>query len=56
MLFGREQFSVPTEMGGETIDKIYAKELIPVPLEEYEKLSEDEKKLHKPYPFNQRTY
>ena len=56
MLFGREQFTVPTEMGGELIDKIYAKELIPTPIEEYEKLSDDEKKLRKPYPFNQRTY
>ena len=56
MLFGREQFTIPTEMGGETIDKVYAKELIPTPIEEYEKLSEDEKKLHKPYPFDQRTY
>ena len=56
MLFGREQFTVPTEMGGETIDKVYAKELIPTPVEEYEKLPEDEKKLHKPYPFDQRTY
>ena len=56
MLFGREQFTVPTEMGGETIDKVYAKELIPTPIEEYEKLPEDEKKLHKPYPFDQRTY
>ncbi len=56
MLFGREQFTVPAEMGGEVIDKVYAKELIPTPIEEYEKLPEDEKKLHKPYPFDQRTY
>ena len=56
MLFGREQFTIPTEMDGETIDKVYAKELIPTPIEEFEKLSEEEKKLHKPYPFCQRTY
>ena len=56
MLFGREQFTVKTEMGGEVIDKLYAKELVPTPIEEFEKLPEDEKKLRKPYPFNQRTY
>ncbi len=56
MLFGREQFTIATEMNGEVIDKVYAKELIPVPLEEFEQLSEGEKKLHKPYPFCQRTY
>ena len=56
MLFGREQFTVPAEMGGEVIDKVYAKELIPTPIEEYEKLPEGEKKLRKPYPFDQRTY
>lgn len=56
MLFGREQFAVKTEMGGEVIDKLYAKELVPTPIEEFEKLPEDEKKLRKPYPFNQRTY
>ena len=56
MLFGREQFTVPAEMGGEVIGKVYAKELIPTPIEEYEKLPEDEKKLRKPYPFDQRTY
>lgn len=36
--------------------KLYAKELVPTPIEEFEKLPEDEKKLRKPYPFNQRTY
>lgn len=56
MLFGREQFAVKTEMSGEVIDKLYAKELVPTPIEEFEKLPEDEKKLRKPYPFNQRTY
>lgn len=56
MLFGREQFAVKTEMGGEVIDKLYAKELVPTPIEEFEKLPEDEKKLRKPYPSNQRTY
>ncbi|MGI6217736.1 MAG: CocE/NonD family hydrolase [Coriobacteriales bacterium] len=56
MLFGREQFTVPTEMNGETIEKVYAKELKPTPIEEFEKLPEDEKKLCKPYTFNQRTY
>ena len=56
MLFGREQFTITTEMNGEIIDKIYAKELIPTPIEEFEKLSDEEKKLHKPYPFCQRTY
>ena len=56
MLFGREQFTITTEMDGEVIDKLYAKELIPTPIEEFEKLPEDQKKLHKPYPFEQRTY
>lgn len=56
MLFGREQFAVKTEMGGEVIDKLYAKELVPTPIEEFEELPEDEKKIRKPYPFNQRTY
>ena len=56
MLFGREQFTVKTELGGEVIDKLYAKELVPTPIGEFEKLPEDEKKLRKPYPFNQRTY
>lgn len=56
MLFGREQFTVKTEMGGEVIDKLYAKELVPAPIGEFEELPEDEKKIRKPYPFNQRTY
>ena len=56
MLFGREQFTVKTEMGGEVIDKLYAKELVPAPIGEFEKLPEDEKKPRKSYPFNQRTY
>ncbi len=56
MPFGREQFIVEKEMNGEVIEKVYAKELIPTPIEEFEKLSDDEKKLHKPYPFSQRTY
>lgn len=56
MLFGREQFTVTTEMDGEIIDKLYAKELIPLPMKEFQKLSEEEKKLHKPYPFCQRSY
>ena len=47
MLFGREQFTVKTEMGGEVIDKLYAKELVPAPIREFEKLPEDEKKLRK---------
>lgn len=38
MLFGREQFTVKTEMGGEVIDKLYAKELVPAPIGEFEKL------------------
>ena len=45
MLFGREQFTITTEMDGEVIDKLYAKELIPTPIEEFEKLPEDQKKL-----------
>lgn len=49
MLFGREQFAVKTEMGGEVIGKLYAKELVPTPIEEFEKLPEDEKKLRKAY-------
>lgn len=56
MPFGREQFIVEKEMNGEVIEKIYAKELIPTPIEEFEKLSDEEKMLHKPYAFNQRTY
>lgn len=56
MLFGREQFTVATEMNGEMIDKLYAKELIPTPIAEFESLSDEEKKLHKPYPFDPHTY
>ena len=56
MPFGREQFIVEKEMNGEVIEKVYAKELIPTPIEEFEKLSDEEKMLHKPYAFNQRTY
>ena len=56
MPFGREQFIVEKEMNGEVIEKIYAKELIPTPIEEFEKLPDEEKMLHKPYAFNQRTY
>lgn len=52
----RERFVVPTEMGGETIGKVYAKELKPVPMDEYRRLPEDERRLCKPYPFDQRTY
>jgi hypothetical protein len=56
MPFGREQFVVEKEMNGEVIEKVYAKELIPTPIEEYALLSDEEKMLHKPYAFNQRTY
>ena len=50
MLFGREQFAVKTEMGGEVIGKLYAKELVPTPIEEFEKLPEDEKSSASPTP------
>ena len=56
MPFGREQFTVKKEIDGEKIEQIYAKELIPTPIEEFEQMSEEEKALHKPYSFNQRTY
>lgn len=56
MLFGREQFTMEKEMDGQLIEKVYAVELKPVPPEEYEMLSEEEKRVCKPYPFNQRTY
>ena len=56
MPFGREQFIIEKEINGETIEKIYAKKLIPTPIEEFEQLPEEEKMLHKPYPFSQRTY
>lgn len=56
MLMGREQFTVSTEMGGEVIEKVYAKELKPVTMAEFQALPEDEKRLCKPYPFEQRTY
>lgn len=43
-------------MNGEMIDKLYAKELIPIPIAEFESLSDEEKKLHKPYPFDPHTH
>ncbi len=56
MPFGREQFTIDTEMDGEVIGKVYAKELLPVPLEEFEKMGEDKRALCKPYTFNQSIY
>ncbi|MGI6034042.1 MAG: CocE/NonD family hydrolase [Coriobacteriales bacterium] len=56
MIEGREEFTITTNMDGESIDKLYTKELIPTPPEEFEKLSDEEKKLHKPYPFDPHTY
>jgi predicted acyl esterase len=44
------------EMAGEQIEKIYSKELKPMPFEEWEKLPEGEKFKAKPYSFNQRSY
>lgn len=56
MVPGRELYVVEKEFFGEKIDQIYGQELRPVKFEEFEKLSEDEKKLARPYPFEQRTY
>lgn len=50
MLFGREQFAVKTEMGGEVIDKLYAKELVPTPIEEFEKLPRGREKAPQALP------
>ena len=56
MPFGREQFTIETDINGEVINKIYAVELKPVPMEEFQKLTEEEQKLCKPYPFNPHIY
>ncbi len=56
MIEGREEFEIKTDMDGEVIDKLYTKELIPIKPEEFDKLSDKEKKLHKPYPFDPHTY
>ena len=52
----RERFTLETTIKGERIERIYQKELRPVPLEEWEVLSDEEKQLAKPCAFNQRTY
>lgn len=56
MPFGREQFTIETDINGEVINKIYAVELKPVPMEEFQKLTEEEQRLCKPYPFNPHIY
>lgn len=56
MLFERPQFTIETEMGNETIEKVYAQELRPVTIEEYQTMGEEEQKVCKPYPFNPHTY
>lgn len=52
----RERFTLETTIRGEEIERIYQKELRPVPPEEWEALSDEEKQLAKPYAFDQRTY
>jgi predicted acyl esterase len=52
----REQFTREVELRGETITRIYAKELKPVTLQEWQAMSPEQQQLAKPYPFNQRTY
>ncbi len=52
----RERFTLETTIRGEEIERIYQKELRPVPPEEWEVLSDEEKQLAKPYAFDQRTY
>lgn len=56
MVPGRELYVVEKEYFGEKIECVYGQELKPLQLHEFEALSEDEKKLARPYPFNQRTY
>jgi len=52
----REQFTIPTEMNGEVIDKIYAKQRKPVSFEEFLALPDDRKFSHCPYTLDSRTY
>lgn len=52
----RERTSILTTIDGEEIERIYSKELLPVPFAEWEQLSEEERMLCKPYAFDQRTY
>lgn len=53
---GRPQFTMEKSYNGETYEQIYAQELKPVSMEEFEAMSDEERKLAKPYPFNPRTY
>lgn len=52
----RNQTVVEKTINGETYEQIYTQMLKPVPMDEWEKLPEDEKALAKPYPFNPHTY
>ena len=52
----REQTMVKKTLDGQTYDQIYMQMLKPVPFEEWQQMSEEEKAQAKPYPFNPRVY
>lgn len=52
----REQTMVKKTLDGQTYDQIYMQMLKPVPFEEWQQMSGEEKAQAKPYPFNPRVY
>lgn len=52
----RDEIVIEKTLNGETYEQIYMQMLKPVPMEEYQQMSEEEKALAKPYPFDPHTY
>ncbi len=52
----REMKVVEKTLNGETYEQVYMQMLKPVPMEEWQKMSDEEKELAKPYPFDPHTY
>ena len=52
----RKQTIVEKTLNGETYEQVYMQLRKPVPYEEWEKMSDTDKMLNKPYVFNPRTY
>lgn len=52
----RDEIVIEKTINGETYEQIYMQMLKPVPMEEYQQMSEEEKALVKPYPFDPHTY
>lgn len=52
----RDEIVIEKTLNGQTYEQIYMQMLKPVPMEEYQQMSEEEKTLAKPYPFDPHTY